>query len=151
MKTIRPAHANDIEFLARSSFDDFKKSVPFATTIEKLQSNLQMFCFNHDAKLTVVSVDNELCGYLAASLSKFMPWNSDLIAIETLFYVFPKYRKTKVAHMLMNDFIYWAIQMDCTLAIVTSRAVLDGERVGKFYKRFGFEEMDTNYTLRLSK
>ena len=151
MKQIRAATAKDIEFLAKSSFDDFKSSVPFVTTIERLQSNLQMFCFSHEAKLTVVYDGDQLCGYMASSLSKLVQWNDDLIAIETLFYVFPESRKTMVARMLMKDFIHWAKQMDCVLAMVTSRAALNGERVGKFYKSFGFTEMDTNYILSLSK
>jgi GNAT superfamily N-acetyltransferase len=149
MKTIRAATAHDLEFLAASSFDDFQRSVPFTTTLERLHYNLEMFCFSHDARLMVVCDNDELCGYMTASLSKLTQWNDDLISIENLFYVFPQYRKTKVAAMLLRDFINWSKSMNCTLAIVTSRAALDGERVGKFYSRFGFEAMDTNYIMRL--
>jgi GNAT superfamily N-acetyltransferase len=150
MKTIRAATAHDLEFLALSSFDDFKRSVPFATTLERLRYNLEMFCFSHDARLMVVCDDDQLCGYFASTISKIPQWNDDvLLAVEMLFYVLPKYRCTKVAHMLMIDFIEWSKEMNCTFAMVTSRAALNGEAVAKFYNRFGFEAMDTNYTLRL--
>jgi GNAT superfamily N-acetyltransferase len=150
MKIIRQATAQDIEFLALSSIDEGKKSVPFDTTIEKLRANLEFYCFNHDARLTVVSENENLCGYLAATISKIPQWNDDLLlSVEMLFYVLPKYRLTRVAHMLMNDFINWSKEMNCSLAIVSSRAALNGDAVGKFYSRFGFQPMDTNYTLRL--
>jgi len=107
MKTIRPATAHDLEYLAKSSFDEFKLSVPFATSLTKLECNLAMFCFNDDARLMVVCDGDELCGYMTSSITKLMQWNDDLIAVETLFYVFPKYRNTRVAVMLITDFINW--------------------------------------------
>jgi len=150
MKTIRAATAQDLEFLAISSLEEGKKSVPFDTDMDKLRANLEFYCFNHDARLMVVCDDDQLCGYFASTISRIPQWNDDvLLAIEMLFYVLPKYRLTRVAHMLMTDFIEWSKEMNCTFAMVSSRAALNGDAVGKFYNRFGFEAMDTNYTLRL--
>ena len=149
MKMIRKATFADIEFMVEHSHDEFAKSIPLPISKTRSAEIAQALIFGHGNYFHVVEEKGEICGYLAAVKSTFQPWSEVSVAAEILFYVVPKHRKSRTAKLLLDDFLTWAKNSNCLLAVVTTRAALDGVTIGKFYEKYGFSKMDTNYFMRL--
>ncbi len=146
MISIRKANSDDIPYLV-NSYEEFANAMPFESSPNIMHSMFERMIYNHAVNFRVaISNDDAICGYMISTVAPlFVPWTMDAVAVENLFYVFPAYRNTRTAWLLMQDFIAWAKQNDCSLIIVSSRTALDGDKVGKFYERFGFAQMDANY------
>jgi hypothetical protein len=100
-----------------------------------------------DKKRTIVllAVDDSSStpiGIIVGSSSR-LPFNRDLQAIETIWYVLPEYRKLTVGLELYEAFIYWATNI--VQAKVIHTASPKGSNLHKVYKKQGYKLLEEVY------
>lgn len=100
--------------------------------------------------LRVVDRDGQPVGFLAGCVGQMLPWSQERCAMEILFAMDADRKAGRAAFDLMADFEVWAREMGCGLVRLTSQAGTTGDRVGRFYERFGFARQEISYMKRLA-
>jgi hypothetical protein len=115
------------------------------TDKEEILSTIENYLLR-DKKDTIVLLaldsSNSIIGIIVGTSSK-LPFNRDLQAIETIWYVLPEYRKLTVGLELYEAFIYWATNI--VQAKVIHTASPKGSNLHKVYKKQGYELLEEVY------
>lgn len=90
----------------------------------------------------VLVIDGKAQGVLSGHVMKSM-LNDGLIFQETIWYVSPNFRK--YGTRLLSEATKILKMRGVSMVIMVALANSMSERLGKFYKRLGFKEMETHY------
>ena len=88
----------------------------------------------------MTEIDGKLTGAMVAFCGPMM-FSSVKMASDLGMYVFPEYRGTRAAYLLLKEFEEWLVAQECKRAILGVTAGIDNEGALSFYKKMGFKRM----------
>ena len=96
-------------------------------------------------KVFILEINNTVAGMLGLLAHPCYFNRNSLRVQETFWWVDPEYRNTKESIKLFNKVEEWAKEIGANQVIVSSTAVLNADKLEKFYIKKGFRKMDINY------
>jgi hypothetical protein len=115
------------------------------TDKEEILSTIENYLLR-DKKDTIVLLaldsSNSIIGIIVGTSSK-LPFNKLLQAAETIWYVYPEYRKDRIGYQLYETFMYWATNI--VRASVIHTASPKGSNLKKVYKKQGYDLLEELY------
>lgn len=109
--------------------------------IEDIQETLHNFLTSPNAITYVAELDDLLIGFIVGTYSK-LPFNKDLQASETLWYLHQEFRNTKIGWSLYELFLNWAKEKQVK---VIHTASPNGSNLGKAYEKQGYTMFEEFY------
>lgn len=97
---------------------------------------------NIDTTVVIAISDSSVIGIIVGTASK-LPFNRQIQAAETIWYVLPEYRNTEVGLALYQAFEYWAIYKVGAEVIHTASPT--GSKLGKVFKKQGYKPLEEVY------
>jgi GNAT superfamily N-acetyltransferase len=145
LRQATPADVPAMIDLARPTFEQF---VPFGGS-EEMVAHMLSGLAAYGGYVRIHEVEGELRGFLAGMIGPFRPWGEVKCALEMLFYIAPEHRRSRLAFMLISDFLGWGRAKGCDLAVVSANHLAGDPRVGRLYERLGFRPIETAYIKRI--
>jgi GNAT superfamily N-acetyltransferase len=94
---------------------------------------------NKNCTIVLSIVDSTIVGLIVGTTMK-LPFNRQIQANETIWYVLPSYRNTNIGKTLYNYFLYWAINKANAEVIYTSSP--QGSNLDKVYTKEGYVPLE---------
>ena len=148
---IREANQSDV-FDLTLSVKQFCKEIPHpawrSTDSSKIKDVITQIIDHPEGFVKVASYNGEIIGALIGFINS-TPINHYKFSQEIMFWFDPEHRNGKVSHKLIDDYVDWSKQNNCSFARLSSLDELLGSRVGVLFKRKGFTPIETAYVKEL--
>ena len=96
-------------------------------------------------KVFILEIDNQVAG-MVGMLAHPCYFNRKNLRVQEIFWwVDPEYRNTKESIKLFYKVEEWANEIKANQVMVSSTAVINTDKLEKFYTKKGFRKMDINY------
>ncbi len=115
---------------------------------EQSAHNLCASLSREDLFLWVAVDEGQIVGFLWAGHHELAPWTPVRVASDILFYIIPEKRGTLLGMRLIKALKQWAGENKCSEVRLSIASGINEERVGRMYKRLGFEPFGTVYNLK---
>ncbi len=115
---------------------------------EQSAHNLCASLSREDLFLWVAVDEGQIVGFLWAGYHELAPWTPVRVASDILFYIIPERRGTLLGMRLIKALKQWANENECSEVRLSIASGINEERVGRMYKRLGFEPFGTVYNLK---
>lgn len=100
--------------------------------------------------LALDSITKEPIGMVAGLISE-VPFSSDKVATEQVWYIEPQYRNTRTSIKLVEAFEYWAREITkADVVLMSSLNNNEQEKVDRFYTRKGYTLCEKGYVKGLN-
>lgn len=116
---------------------------------EQSAANLCASLIREDLFLWVAVDEGQIVGFLWAGYQDLAPWTPVRVASDILFYMVPEKRGTLLGMRLIKAYKQWAFEKGCAEVRMSIASGINEERVGRMYRRLGFETFGTVYNLKL--
>lgn len=115
---------------------------------EQSAHNLCASLIREDLFLWVAVDEGQIVGFLWAGYHELAPWTPVRVASDILFYIIPERRGTLLGMRLIKALKQWASDNECSEVRLSIASGINEERVGRMYKRLGFEPFGTVYNMK---
>ena len=148
---IRPIEPNDLPKVIELGRGMHQESVyrNFDYSPEKFGRMLYHFVSNPEKFFAYVgTANNKLTGVLLGSIGEHY-FGTDLIASDTLWYVSPQSRGSRVGLQLLRAFEKWAKDRSAAEVCMGVSSGLSAEKTGGMLQKLGYDVVGGNYKLRV--
>lgn len=114
----------------------------------KLRDVLEQSLGPNDDHILVSDVDDALRGLLWFTVGEFLPWTSDVVAIDEVVYVKPAYRGTYTAASLGKHYTRIAREMGAVAAYLSAGSGICDAQACAFYEALGYKP-SSQQTMRI--
>jgi len=148
---IRPIEEDDIAAVVVLGYQMHQESVyrDFDYNPIKSGNMVHRFISNPDKFFAYVGFANgDYTGVLLGSIGEHY-FGTDLIASDTLWYVSPQSRGSRVALQLLHTFERWAKDRNAAEVCIGVSSGLSAEKTGSMLQKLGYDVVGGNYKLRV--
>jgi GNAT superfamily N-acetyltransferase len=142
---LRTAQIDDIDALIEMGKAMYEESDLKSLSFNEAKAREKMLNVINEEFAVVYEVNNKIIGMMGAWLYQHI-FSDDLIAMDYLFYVKPRYRGCAAAAMMAQAFIDWAVLQGVQPAniMVGVNAGINGNKAVEFWERIGFVRSGVN-------
>ena len=116
----------------------------FPLSLDQTLQNAARAIMCEDSVILLAFSDGDPAGFIWGG-SYALPWSDKKLAMDTLLYVKPEHRGTKVSFLLMQAWEKWAKESGAVEVQISIASGIHEDKTCQFYQRLGYHHTGTQY------
>lgn len=116
----------------------------YPVDVEEMINNGVASTLNENSCILVCFRDDQPIGLLWGHCHK-LPWSKNKLAMDTILYVVPEYRKTKAGYLLMKEWEVWGKSKGAKEVQISIASGIHEEESIQFFIRMGYSLVGSQY------
>lgn len=130
--------------LGESYHGEAQKHGNFPLSLDQTLQNAATAIMREESVILLAFSDADPAGFLWGGCYA-LPWSDKKLAMDTLLYVKPEHRGTRVSFLLMQAWERWAKESGAVEVQISVASGIHEDKTIQFYERLGYKQIGTQY------